>query len=89
MMAEPADVKALSKLFDGEIKKNQIRLEGKCAGCGCDVKISITRTSGGFGLMGGMVFEMEDGRLLCKCGQCHKKGEPIRNASAEHILRSV
>ena len=42
--------KTLNKMFKGDKGREQINCDGKCFGCGGDIKISVSRTAGGYGL---------------------------------------
>jgi hypothetical protein len=48
-----------------------------CFKCGCKVKIRIDRTSGGFGLLGGILYESEQNKLYAKCLDCHQSLNPM------------
>ena len=48
-----------------------------CSKCGCKLKIKIDRTSGGFGLLGGILYESEPNKLYAECLDCNKSLSPI------------
>jgi len=50
----------------------------KCHKCGCDVDIEITRTSGGYGLLGGVLYEPNPENLLAFCAVCYLKSGGIK-----------
>lgn len=45
----------------------------KCTSCGLDVEIEITKTSGGYGLIGGVLYEPEPKVILAICADCYAK----------------
>jgi hypothetical protein len=65
-------IEILKKLFEANREKSTIVLNDKCSGCGCDVIIEITSTSGGFGLLGGSLFKCSPDEYLAKCPDCYK-----------------
>jgi hypothetical protein len=48
-----------------------------CYKCGCKVKIKIDKTSGGFGLQGGILHESESEELRAECLDCYKSQESM------------
>jgi formate dehydrogenase maturation protein FdhE len=70
--------KRLNKLFNNDIGKKKISCEGKCIVCGCDTKLTISRTYGGYGFQNGVLCETEIGQLLVKCVHCFES-EKIQN----------
>ena len=42
-----------------------------CCKCGCKVNITIERTSWGYGLIGGRLYESESNELYAKCPDCY------------------
>ena len=83
------DIERINALFKENIGKHQINMEGKCSCCGCDVKISIERTTGGYGFLGGSLYETEEGQLLSVCINCQKKGKSIRKSAGNCIMKIV
>lgn len=65
-------IKMLNNIFKANPDKSTIVLKGKCSDCGCDVVINITSTSGGFGLMGGALYESSPNGYFIKCPNCHQ-----------------
>lgn len=68
-MVRLIDLERLNKIFgDGT---NNKQFDVKCSCRGCDVQIIITRTSGGFGFQGGVLYETDTGQYLAKCTHCY------------------
>jgi hypothetical protein len=65
-------IEILKKLFEANPEKSTIVLNGKCSDCGCETRIEITPTSGGFGLKGGALFKYSPEDYLVKCHDCYK-----------------
>jgi hypothetical protein len=58
----------LRKRAEDFIRNNaSIDYEGTCRSCGYDVKIHITRTSGGYGFQKGVLYEQQQGPFLIEC----------------------
>jgi len=66
------EITALKKLFEEKPGNSTITFVCKCSGCGNDVLIDITHTSGGFGLNGGFLFEYAPDKYLIKCTNCNR-----------------
>ena len=64
------EIEALKKIFGNRPANSTITFVCKCSGCGNDVLIDITRTSGGFGLNGGFLFEYAPDKYFIKCRNC-------------------
>jgi len=69
--ASVIEIKALEKLFEERPGDSTITFVCKCSGCGNDIWIDITHTSGGFGLNGGFLFEYAPDKYLIKCLNCY------------------
>jgi hypothetical protein len=63
-------IEILRKMFEDNPEKSTIILKEKCSDCGCDTTIEITPTSGGFGLMGGVLYKSPSGKYIVKCPAC-------------------
>jgi hypothetical protein len=80
-------IEILKKIFKDKPKKSTIELNCKCSDCGCDVNIGITRTSGGFGLLGGYLLKSSTGEFIAKCPDCYKTNPKITDHfKPKHIL---
>jgi hypothetical protein len=66
------EIKTLKKLFEEKPGNSTITFVCKCSGCGNDVLIDITHTSGGFGLDGGFLFEYAPDKYFIKCRNCNR-----------------
>ena len=75
-------------MFNDDKKGKQINCDGKCFGCGGDIKITVSRTSGGFGFQNGVLCETEAGQLLVECERCLKIGKEL-NSQQDNELNSV
>ena len=65
-------IEVLNKIFEANPGKPTIELKDKCSDCGREVIISITRTSGGFGVLGGVLFKHNSVSYIFKCSDCIK-----------------
>jgi len=65
------EIGVLKKIFNASPGKTTITFNCKCSGCGNDILIDITHTSGGFGLNGGFLFEYAPDKYLIKCSDCY------------------
>ena len=80
-------IEILRKIFEDNPEKSTIVLKGKCADCGCDVKIEITPTAGGFGLLGGSLFKISPDEYFAKCPNCSKNNPKITDHyKPKHII---
>jgi hypothetical protein len=79
-------IDTLKKLFSKRPQKSTITFKGKCSDCGCDVTINIATTSGGFGLLGGFLFEHEPDWYCTKCPDCYE-ANPILSTHYSHKYR--
>ena len=75
-------LKTLNLIFSD--KKDQKRLvsDGRCCDCGHPVNIGITRTSGGFGLDGGVLYEPRPGQIVSKCPDCYRRRPRLASRSS-------
>jgi hypothetical protein len=65
-------IKILREMFSKSPDKSQITLSGECEKCKREMTIDIVPTSGGFGILGGVLIELTPDycyRLLCPV--CH------------------
>ena len=65
-------IKILRKMFLDSPDKSQIKLNGACQSCKKPMAIDIVPTSGGFGILGGVLTDLTPDRhyrLLCPV--CH------------------
>jgi hypothetical protein len=62
----------LGQLTRENPNKNPVLIKRNCRQCGCDLEIEIHKTSGGFGLQGGILLE-SDKQILADCLKCYEK----------------
>ena len=67
----------LNKLFASHTSTKPIRSRSLCRDCGGEVEIEICRTTGGYGLQGGVLYEPEPKKFIAKCTKCYKKGPEL------------
>jgi Zn finger protein HypA/HybF involved in hydrogenase expression len=72
-------IEILRKMFEANPEKSKIVLKEKCSDCGCETIIEITPTSGGFGLMGGVLFKSSNDKYTAQCPTCYEKHFKIDN----------
>jgi Zn finger protein HypA/HybF involved in hydrogenase expression len=72
-------IEILRKMFEANPEKSKIVLKEKCSDCGCETIIEITTTSGGFGLMGGVLFKSSNDKYTAQCPTCYEKHFKIDN----------
>ena len=65
------EIGVLKKIFNDSPGKSTITLSCKCSGCGNDLLIDITHTSGGFGFNGGFLVEYAPEKYLVRCRDCY------------------
>lgn len=71
------ELETLKKIFEDRPLKSIITLSCKCSGCGTDLLIDITYTSGGFGFNGGFLVEYDPDRYLVRCHNCYNLDKKI------------
>ena len=62
--------KTLCKLFEDSYNGKPVVVGGLCKACRDNMKLTIEKTSGGFGFIGGVLYESESGQLSMKCEDC-------------------
>jgi hypothetical protein len=66
-------VESLDSMFGHNIPAKHLSYEGACHNCGHDVEVEITKTVGGYGLLGGVLYESNPNKFLLLCGRCFEK----------------
>ena len=66
-------VESLNRIFERNYNPNSYWYEGKCHHCECDTKVEITKTTGGYGLQGGVLHESNTLNLPIICSECFNK----------------
>ena len=62
----------LIKLFGDNTPDRPVIINKTCSECGCDIEIELNKTSGGFGLQGGILIEL-NGHIAADCPKCYEK----------------
>jgi len=70
-------IEILRKMFVGNPEKSTLKLKEKCSDCGCETTLEITKTSGGFGLQGGVLFKSSIDKYIVKCPACIERNPKI------------
>ena len=68
-------VESLNRIFECHNNANNFSYEGKCHNCECHTKVKITRTAGGYGLQGGVLYESNTQNWSILCSGCFKKND--------------
>jgi len=66
-------VESLDKLFEHNIHAKPLRYEGRCHHCGNHLEVEIAKTAGGYGFLGGVLYESKPPEFLLLCCDCFKK----------------
>lgn len=71
-------VDSINEIFERHNDAYHYHYNGMCHNCRCSVDIKINKTSGGYGLNGGILYESNPDKFLVQCLDCHEKiGIPI------------
>ena len=65
-------MESIKRMFEQNDASENFTCEGQCHSCHCDVKIEIEKTSGGYGLNGGVIYEQDSDDFVFICENCHK-----------------
>ncbi len=74
-------IETINKMFEKNSGENHCVYQGRCHNCGCDLEIKITKTSGGYGLKGGVLYEPDPKFLWALCDDCHVKSSKLESAN--------
>ena len=66
-------VKSLDQLFEQNNWGSNHNIQVVCEHCGCDVEIKITKTSVGYGIQGGALYESNSEKFCLSCPNCYQK----------------
>ena len=66
-------VESLKKIFEKNKDPDTYTYQGNCDRCGCRVSVKIDKTSGGFGLHGGALYESDPENYFVLCIGCSEK----------------
>jgi hypothetical protein len=73
------EVESINTIFDQHNVTRHYHYNGICLNCHCYVEVEITKTSGGYGLNGGVLYESNPDKFLVQCFNCYEEfGEPIK-----------
>lgn len=70
-------IETLKKMAEQNNNANYFSHRCQCHNCGCDVEIKITKTSGGYGLQGGVLYQPNAWDLLALRAGCYLKSDEI------------
>jgi hypothetical protein len=73
-------IETLKKMAEQNNNANYFCHRCQCHNCGCDIEIKITKTSGGCGLQGGVLYQPNDGNLSALCVDCYLKSGEIKHS---------
>lgn len=66
-------LESLKKIFEQNDNPTTYTYQGKCNMCGCHVSVRIEKTSGGYGLIGGLLYESYPENYFVLCLGCSEK----------------
>ena len=66
-------VESLDSMFERSMPSKHLSYEGTCHNCCCDVEVEIAKTSGGYGLLGGVLYEPDPDNIIIVCDHCYEK----------------
>ena len=66
-------VETLNRIFEVNNNAGYLCIEGKCNHCQCDTKVEISRTTGGYGLQGGVLYQSNARKSTILCSKCFNK----------------
>lgn len=65
-------IEVLRKKFKANPEKLTITINGKCSICGHNVTVEVKQTSGGYGLIGGVLVKYSPEKYSITCQECYK-----------------
>jgi hypothetical protein len=66
-------VDSLNRMFEQNENSNHLTYQDQCDQCGCVVKVNITKTSGGYGFQGGVLYETDPQNFFVLCPNCYEE----------------
>ena len=78
-------IETLNRIAEANHKATHFSYGCKCHNCGYDFDIEITKTSGGYGLLGGVLYEPNPQNLVALCLACYLKSGEIKYPPLPHI----
>jgi len=68
------NLKTLNQMFKDTADQSYLTYDGYCQSCGRNFKIEIHHhASGGYGLLGGVLYEKDAHQLTARCEACYQK----------------
>jgi hypothetical protein len=74
----------LKKIFETHPGKSTMTINGKCSDCGRKVTVVVEPTSGGYGLMGGVLDKTSSENYSITCLDCYKSNHKIAKRCADN-----
>lgn len=66
------NLNTLNQMFKDTPDRSHLSVDGCCQRCGRDFKIEIHHhSSGGYGLLGGVLYEQDVNQLVARCEACY------------------
>jgi hypothetical protein len=65
-------IDVLRKIFEANPEKSTITINGKCSDCERKVIVEIKPTSGGYGLLGGILVKCSTENYSITCPECYR-----------------
>jgi hypothetical protein len=73
------NLNTLNQMFEDTADKSCLTYDGCCQSCGCNFKIEIHHhSSGGYGLLGGVLYEKEANQLIARCEACYHNNPGLK-----------
>ena len=68
----------LNQMFEDIPDRSRLTVESCCRSCGRNFTIEIHHhSSGGYGLLGGVLYEQDADRLIAKCDDCYHQNHQL------------
>ena len=72
------NLNTLNQMFEDISDTSQLSVEGCCRSCGRNFTIEIHHhSSGGYGLLGGVLYEQDAYQLIARCEACYHKNHKL------------
>jgi hypothetical protein len=68
----------LRKIFEANPEKSTITINGKCSDCERKVIVEIKPTSGGYGLLGGIIVKCSPENHSITCPECYRLNSNLK-----------
>ncbi|MGD8338563.1 MAG: hypothetical protein PVJ29_15845 [Desulfobacterales bacterium] len=66
-------IESIIEMLNKNNDPNNCIYRDQCLNCGCEVEIKIAKTSGGYGLKGGVLYEQNPKGVWALCDDCFVK----------------